>query len=125
MSRFKIGQVVKVTTRSKDLGIILTECKEPESHWCVALRTKLGDRTKIVRIAEKELEPYINHCWNCDEPNLNSDIHETCPRCGWIICPACNECKEDGCSSHNLMVFAKPGNWFLLPKTVMYFSYLD
>jgi len=39
MRRFTLGQVVRIKNPS-DLGIILAECKEPEGHWCVALRTK-------------------------------------------------------------------------------------
>ena len=110
MSRFKVGQVVKLKIFDRDLGIILTECKEPENHWCVALRNKIEDRTQIMRISEKDLDSYKRHCWNCGKADLNSDFHETCPKCGWIKCPECFKCEKDKCGSNQLIVYRNPGS---------------
>jgi hypothetical protein len=85
-------------------------CKEPENYWCVAFRTKLGDRTQIMCICEEDLLPYKRHCWFCGEEGLNSDVHLTCPRCGWIKCPECGECKKDECDSNQLIVYPNPGS---------------
>ena len=113
MGRFRIGQVVKLNVGDHDLGIILSECSDPVNHWCVALRNKIGDRTRIMRISEQELKPYISFCWSCGERDLNSDIHPTCSRCGWIVCPECKSCEKDICGSNQLVVLTKTGYWEL------------
>lgn len=122
MARFSIGQVVKLKVLNRDLGIILAECKEPENHWCVALRTKVANRTRIIRIAEKELEPYKRHCWNCDNNDLNSDVDTTCPRCGWVICPKCKKCEKEKCGSNGLIVSQKTGYRLFTSEVTRYYE---
>lgn len=122
MMRFYIGQVVKLRVGDQDLGIIITECKEPEGYWSVALRTKLGDRTKIMHIKEVDLEAYKRHCWNC-HIDLNSDDHPTCQRCGWIKCPNCGKCEKDICGSNSLLIFKEPGYRLLTPDKLKFYVY--
>lgn len=124
MSAFTVGQVVKLKVFDCDLGFILTECKEPEGYWCVALRKQRDGRVQIMSVAGKDLEPYQNHCWNCGKTGLSSEIHPTCVRCGWIRCPECFSCEKELCGSHQLLVYPRPGSLDLpdgyegLPKEV-------
>jgi hypothetical protein len=104
MSRFTLGQVVRIKNPS-DLGIILAECKEPEGHWCVALRTKEDNSIVAVYVKETEIESYKRHCWNSGcHSNVDSEIHKTCSSCGWVICPNCGVCKEGGCEPFGLTI---------------------
>ena len=31
------------------------------------------------------------HCWSC-RGYLSYEFQDTCPLCGWIICPVCDTC---------------------------------
>ena len=42
----------------------------------------------------------ITHCWDCGRSDLNDAEHETCPACGWIICPTFGACTQFGCFSN-------------------------
>jgi hypothetical protein len=42
-------------------------------------------------------KPRTTHCWGCTERNLNSEVHNICPTCGWIICPTCGRCSKIKC----------------------------
>ncbi len=108
MARFKVGQIVRLKICANDLGIIITECKEPDGYWSVALRTRLHGRIQRMRIKEGNLEPYKNHCWNCNKNDLDSDVHETCDRCGWVKCPACGKCEKKICGLSAVMICEEP-----------------
>jgi len=36
-----------------------------------------------------------SHCYRCRIPNLDSDHHPICTKCGWILCPRCVACGCD------------------------------
>ncbi|MCC0567238.1 hypothetical protein M4D57_24360 [Brevibacillus borstelensis] len=108
MGRYKIGQTVWVK-KFKKFATIICECKEPSNFWSVALRQEHDSKTVIMRVNVKDLLPYKKHCWNCDCPEVNSDVHETCGTCKWVICPNCKACKIGGCQDDGLLIYSKPG----------------
>ncbi|MBM6616321.1 hypothetical protein [Bacillus suaedaesalsae] len=64
-------------------------------------------RADMIRVKEQqwnERERYISrgytrhtHCWRC-RTRLNSQSHNKCSRCNWLIC-SCGACQQ-GCSGH-------------------------
>ena len=47
------------------------------------------------------------HCWGCRR-HLSSNIQNTCPYCGWIICPDCDTCAPH-CNRKQIQKLEKNG----------------
>ena len=89
MDRFKVGQVVRVS-KHKELARIMTKCNGWGSTWCVVYRKKQNNEYVVDFVEESNIENYTNICWNKNcQKKLDSDLHETCAKCGWIVCPKC------------------------------------
>ena len=51
--------------------------------------------TTISGVVERFLDFYSNpevFCFKCGE-KFSSNEAELCPKCGWMICPSCNQCR--------------------------------
>lgn len=95
----RIGQLVNY----KDLKGRIIERKNDK--WVVLV----NDKKHYAK--EDELSVYKNFCWHCGK-SLNSEDHESCPSCNWLICPKCNACSKDcmkevKCNDCGKMVFYK------------------
>jgi hypothetical protein len=95
------GMTVK--TIFSEIAIVLYECKEPEGYWSILIRNKKDGTIKVEKIKKSYLTPYKYHCWKC-KSELNSNEHETCQDCHWLICPDCGACKENQCEKDGIIV---------------------
>lgn len=92
------GEVLKTKGESYiGPGTILHETKE-KGYWSVIFQEESNSQYSIRVLHESKLKPYKNNCWqsNCNG-TVDSSIHSSCSKCGWVICPECQSCQRTTC----------------------------